>query len=251
MAFAPFVTTYTPEPTRPASGPQPGALSLMDWVIAEWDDADAHDDADPHNLGIFVPRDICHNLWPHWSCIGSQHARGAALDVGFPDVGEGGHPEGWKYAHWLVANHAVLGVQEGIYARRRWTNQTLRWSDYHGPSPHLDHVHAALNASGARYLTRARIESVAPRPPAPTPAPPVAAAYQEDQAMFFQAPGGSYIMLNDGKLTQISHQDATTAEAKLLKDLLLQVPEECRHITKVGAAYWKVLTTAYTLVKLD
>lgn len=197
MAFNPFPTNYVPEPTRPASGPTPGALALMAWTLGNWDAADARDDADPFNLGIFNPRDVCGNPWPHWSCVGSQHARGAAGDVGYPNVGPAGHPEGWKYARWLVANAATLGIQEVIYAGQRWTNQTRRWEPYHGRDDHTGHVHWALNGSGARYLTSARIASVAPFP---APVIPPALVLGDDELMVLrriESPKHSVLVVTD------------------------------------------------------
>lgn len=170
-----YPATYTPAPSRPASGPQPGTLSLQRWILDLWDAADAVDDQDPTNLGICNPRDVCGNLWPNWDCSGSQHARGAAGDDGFPVDRQrwpSGHPEGTKLARWLVANHRALGIQEVIWAGKRWTNQTLEWRPYTGRSDHFDHVHWAQNSAGAAGLTVAQIEAVAPKPtPAPTPEP--------------------------------------------------------------------------------
>lgn len=165
-----FAVVYTAEPTRPSGGPQPGAIVLMNWTLAKWDAADGIDDVDPGNDGIYNPRDICGYLWPDWHCTGSQHAAGRAGDVRFPVVRPGGHPEGWKYARWLVANHAVLGIQEVIWAGQRWTNKTFTWKSYSGRSDHFDHVHWCLNAAAADDLTVAIIESVAPNS-APTPDP--------------------------------------------------------------------------------
>lgn len=177
MAFAPFAGTYTAEPRRPSGGPQPGAVALLDWLCDESPWADEFT-----SLGIYSPRDICGNFWPDWRCTGSQHARGAAGDAGCRVVRPGGLVEGWEAANWLVRNAAILGVQEVIFAGQRWDNQTRRWKVYTGRSDHYDHVHFALNASGARYLTRARILSVAPGAPAPapTPIPPL-----EDDVFFY------------------------------------------------------------------
>lgn len=164
-----YLARYTPEPTKPAKGPQPGTVRLTNWTIASWDAADKIDNVDPVSWGIFVPRDICGNLWPDWRCVGSQHARGAASDIKFPVVRPGGHPEGWKYARWLVKNYRHLGIQEVIWAGQRWTNQTLEWRPYDGRSDHFDHVHWAQSASPALRLTYEEIVAVAPRPPGTPP----------------------------------------------------------------------------------
>lgn len=166
-----YAALYTPEPSRPASGPQPGTLTLQRWIIDNWDATDGVDDTDPTNLGIYNPRDVCGNPWTgpgSWTCAGSQHARGAAGDDGFPRDKHRwptGHPEGTKLAHWLVAHHHQLGIQEVIWAGHRWTNQTLQWRTYNGRSDHYDHVHWAQTSTAARALTLADITAVAPHPP--------------------------------------------------------------------------------------
>jgi hypothetical protein len=155
-AFAPI---YTPEPTRCSGGPTPGALNLQDWICnrSPWRAAVT-------NLGIYNCRTIA------GSRRLSSHASGRAGDSGVRII-PGGHPAGHELARWLVANAAVLGVQEVIWNRQRWDNQTRRWRPYTGVSPHLDHVHWALNTHGGRHLTEVRILSVAPRPAPPEPAP--------------------------------------------------------------------------------
>lgn len=200
MAYAAFATTYTTEPSRPSGGPQPGAIALMDWTLTNWDKADGFDNTDPVNYGIYAPRDICGNYWPRWKCTGSQHARGAAGDVGYPKDRRkwpSGHPEGTKYAAWLTRNYAILGVQEVIWAGRRWDNQRRVWRSYSGASDHFDHVHWSLNASGARYLTAGRINSVAPKPPAPPPPPPSPPLTTEDRMFFAKKKGTTEVFLFD------------------------------------------------------
>lgn len=163
----PYAAFYTPEPTRPASGPQPGTVALQTFICEESEWA-----ADFHDLGIYNPRDICGNLWPDWECVGSQHARGAAGDDGHRVV-VGGNLAAAALAKWLVKYAADFGIQEVITERRRWNNQSKRWAAYSGRSPHLDHVHWAQNSSGARYLTLDKIRALVtpPEPPAPAPEP--------------------------------------------------------------------------------
>lgn len=160
-----FPVIYTPEPTRPAGGPQPGAKHLLAFGVGEFDALVDLDELG--SLGIYNPRDVCGNLWPDWECVGSQHARGAALDVGVPVDRRRwphGHPEGWRWALFLMRRHRGLGVQEVIFAARRWTNRLgiippQEWATYHGRSDHFDHVHSALNAPAAAGLTPAMIRA--------------------------------------------------------------------------------------------
>lgn len=157
VVFAPFVASYTPEPTRCSGGARTGTLLLQDWICDASPWASALTD-----LGVYACRDIYGGWCPDCNRNHlSPHASGRSGDSGCRVI-RGGNPAGTALANWLVANHQVLGIQEVIWNRRRWTNQTLAWHDYGGVSPHVDHVHWSLNESGARYLTTARIESVAP-----------------------------------------------------------------------------------------
>lgn len=162
MAYAPYPLTYTPEPTVCAGGPQAGTKILQAWICSSspWK-------ATFSDLGIFACRDIYGDWCPGCNHAAlSSHASGRAGDSGCPVVA-GGHPHGHALAAWLVKNHKILGIQEVIWARRRWTNQTQTWRDYDGVSPHLDHVHWSQNSTGARYTTLGRIQSVAPTTTAP------------------------------------------------------------------------------------
>lgn len=145
-----YATVYTKEPARPSGGPLPGTVRLQRFLVDEFDGT---------NLGIYNPRDVCGNQWPDWECVGSQHARGAAGDIGFPVVRPEGHADGRRLAAHLVEHHRQLGVQEVIFSARRWTNQTGTWKPYTGRSDHFDHVHYALTADAAVNLTAAEIEA--------------------------------------------------------------------------------------------
>lgn len=153
-----FPRTYTPEPSRPSGGPRPGTRVLLTYLVGEWDDANYKDES--QSLGIYNPRDVCGNQWPDWECPGSQHARGAAGDASLPVVRPRGHPEGHRMAAWLTEHHLDLGVQEVIWAGRRWTNQTGYWAAYGGRSDHFDHVHFAQNDAGADGLTLEMIRQI-------------------------------------------------------------------------------------------
>lgn len=179
-----FPVVYTPEPTRPGGRAQPGTVALLSFLIGTFDLAVMGDEI--HSLGIYNPRDIAGNPWPHWTKIGSQHARGAAGDAGVPTVRPKGHPEGHRVAAWLVLWHAQLGVQEVIWAGRRWHNRLgvipwEQWPHYEGRSDHFDHVHFAQTAQAATELTLDMILAVWEQHPAP-PDP----NDQEDEMELFQ-----------------------------------------------------------------
>jgi hypothetical protein len=161
-----FPVVYTREPTKPSGGPRPGTRILLGFIIDTFDAA-VHGD-EISNLGIYNPRDVRGNPWPKWKATGSQHARGAAGDAGVPVQRPHGHPEGHRLANWLVAHHAALGVQEVIWAGRRWDNQTQRWARYDGRSDHFDHVHFAQTAQAADELTLAQVLAVWNSHPAPS-----------------------------------------------------------------------------------
>lgn len=149
-----YAATYTKEPHRPSGGPLPGTIRLQRFLVDEFNGQD---------LGIYVPRDVCGNYWPDWKCSGSQHARGAAGDIGFPTTRPNGHPTGHRLASHLTIHHRELGIQEVIWAGRRWTNQTRVWKPYTGRSDHFDHVHYAQTADAAVNLTAAEIEATFPQ----------------------------------------------------------------------------------------
>lgn len=156
-----YAATYTREPSQPSGGPLPGTVRLQRALTQHFHGSD---------LGIYNPRDVCGNPWPGWKCAGSQHARGAAGDVGYPILRPDGHPDGTALARFLTTNHRQLGVQEVIWAGRRWTNQTLGWRNYDGRSDHYDHVHYTLTADAAVRLTTAQIETCL-TPPEPVNVP--------------------------------------------------------------------------------
>lgn len=160
MVFAPFAPTYTPEPTRCSStGARSGTIVLQAWACEESPWA-----PDLWDVGIFACRDVFGGWCPRCNYAHlSAHASGRSGDSGHNIIDNHSHPSGLAYAAWLVANAAVLGIQEVISNRRRWDNQSKAWKTYSGVSPHIDHVHWTLNESGARYLTLDRILSVAPQ----------------------------------------------------------------------------------------
>lgn len=156
----PYAPVYTPEPTRPSGGPQPGSRILYDAIDDVYFPATV-------GLGIYNPRDICGNLWPHWRCKGSQHAAGRAGDHGVP-LTAAGRTLGTNACLWLTTNSRALGIQECIFYERRWTNQTRVWQRYSGRDDHRTHLHWAQTAVAAATLSRAQVEAVAPsRPPTP------------------------------------------------------------------------------------
>ena len=131
--------------TGPKGGPQPGAIALMKWALARYNNAS--------NLGIYNPRRV-RGSSTSWSI----HADGRAIDVGFPVV-EGGHPQGNELADLIVKRYTDFGVQQVIWNRRIWTVGRGPWRRYTGTSPHTDHVHIELAWPAATGLTVAEIEA--------------------------------------------------------------------------------------------
>ena len=224
----PYAALYTPEPTRPAGGPQPGTMTLQSWICIESEWAD-----DFTSLGIYSPRDICGNDWPDWECVGSQHAAGRAADDGHPVVA-GGSPVAAELAKWLVKFSADLGIQEVITERRRWNNQTKRWAAYSGRSPHLDHVHWAQNAAGARYLTRAKILALVGSPAPPDePNPPAQPAPPQE-----------------GTTMEIWHCTANGQRYAVMPDGLVRLTVAETNVLLYGGAHLQVIPTVALLDKL-
>ena len=223
MAFAPFLPVYTPEPSRCASGVQPGTAALQEWITEDSPWA-----AHLTDLGTFNCRKIAGtNRW-------SSHASGRAGDSGVRVMATG-HPAGHALAAWLVKNAGMLGVQEVIWNRRRWDNQSRRWRAYTGVSPHLDHVHWAQNTSGARHTTTARIKSVAPNATPPTPEDPFMALTTAEQKELLtntrmilgrqsiqvvRRAGGKKVYLRDGGwLVYLAPDQAHSVVGKMLVSL--------------------------------
>lgn len=239
MAFAPFTPSYTPEPTSCSpTGAKTGTRILQDWICDDSPWASSFTD-----LGIFACRDIFGGWCPNCDLDNlSAHASGRAGDSGCKVI-TGGNPAGAALANWLVANADILGIQEVIWNRRRWTNQTRQWRTYNGVSPHLDHVHWTQNASGARYLTLARIRSVAPHPAIST-----ITHHDEETTMLYQAPGGSVLLLRGEKLVQIHGPTPTTADKTQLAAVQKALPPEARNIIKCNVKFWGRLQAAYTVI---
>ena len=123
---------------KPSGGPQPGAVHLMDWCLANVPTAT--------NLGIYNNRSV------RGGSGLSLHAEGRALDVGFP-AKVGGTAEGWALAELLLTHHPDLGIQTLIYARKIWSTTRGGWRAYGGTAAHNEHIHVELNRRAARELT--------------------------------------------------------------------------------------------------
>lgn len=142
-----FPVVYQPA-TRDSGGPTPGARALMAAILRIAPPAT--------NLGIYNPRPQRGSTAP------SVHEEGRALDVGYPDRGLTGDPNGNRLANELVRLHEDLGVQCVIYCRRIWSTARLAdgWRPYGGKDPHTGHLHIELNRAAAVSLTTATINRV-------------------------------------------------------------------------------------------
>lgn len=134
--------------STPTRGPQPGAIALRDWVLANYPDLTS--------LGIYNNRPV------RGGASLSTHAEGRAIDIGTPSETaptETARATGRVLAALLIEHHAALGVQQIIFDRRLWRNTRASggWSGYHGTNPHRGHLHIELTRQAARYLTRQQI----------------------------------------------------------------------------------------------
>lgn len=177
------------DPTGPPSGgPRPGTVALGEAVLFLYPGVT--------NVGIYNPRDVCGNPWPHYRCGPSVHSKGAAIDFGVPNRARGD-----LLAHDLIGHHPDLGIAEVIWWERRWTKQ-LGWRPYHGRSPHKDHVHASQSADAAARLTRGEA-LMALR--GASPDKPVAVAPRWDPPLrpivdAVERPGGAVAVAADGSV---------------------------------------------------
>lgn len=135
----------TPVTGPPSGGARKGALALMTYVVNRWGVL---------NSGIYNPRDVCGNPWPHTSCRLSAHLEGRACDFGIRPFGD---PKGTQIAAWLIENRYILGVEEIIWDRRMWRANSPWWVPYRGRSDHRDHVHVTLSPGKADSLTLAAL----------------------------------------------------------------------------------------------
>lgn len=142
-----------------APGPTPGVLALKDSILFLGSQNHLF------SKGTYNPRPVRNSTYPsvHWS--------GRAWDLGVLDEPLSGrwnldgsdsdsfvayqtsvfHCQLW--VNFLVANYDI-GVQQIIWYRNIWNNNTLRWNPYNGGAgPHLDHAHIEINYWGANNIT--------------------------------------------------------------------------------------------------
>lgn len=205
-----YAVVYTKEPTQPSGGPLPGTIRLQRRLVDEFGGAD---------LGIYAPRDICGHYWPDWECVGSQHARGAAGDVGFPVLRPNGHPTGHRLANHLVDHYRQLGVQEVIWAGRRWTNIDRSWRTYDNPrSDHFDHVHYSLTSAASVNLSDAEIDgtfqTAQPAPPPPSEFELPIYAITDQPGKFFQVMPDGLVRLTAEEAYILGAQGVNTIKIK-------------------------------------
>ncbi|MDO8119824.1 hypothetical protein Q6346_00680 [Isoptericola sp. b490] len=94
----------------------------------------------------------------------SEHKEGRAFDWAVSVDVPAQKAAGDAFVQWLTAvgpdgkvgyNARQLGVMYIIWNRHIWLNTSAdaAWRDYHGPSPHTDHVHVSLTWAGAYERT--------------------------------------------------------------------------------------------------
>lgn len=130
--------------STPTSGPQPGAINLRDWILANYPNLG--------NLGIYNNRSV------RGGASLSTHAEGRAIDIGTPSETaptETARATGSVLADLLIRHHAALGVQQIIFDRGLWRNTraSIGWRPYAGKNPHRGHLHIELTRAAARGLT--------------------------------------------------------------------------------------------------
>lgn len=152
--------------TTPTKGPQPGAVALRDWILANYSQLG--------DLGIYNNRSV------RGGQSLSTHAEGRAIDIGTPSE-TAPTPEarndGRNLRRHLIAHHAELGVQLIIFDRLVWSavrhDEGLR--PYRGSNPHRGHLHIELNRAAAVALTPSMILDALGAPMPPTPDPKIVA----------------------------------------------------------------------------
>lgn len=155
-------------------GPEPGALALLAWLLAN--------DPDGASLGIYNCRPV------RGSQTTSTHGEGRAVDWKQPQTKSGNAVvAGYRLLAQIAEHGAELGVQCIIYGHNGKKATPTIWSavspdgrPYNGAHPHMDHIHIELTRAAAAKLTLATVHSILGgnlRPPAgddetPAPTPP-------------------------------------------------------------------------------
>lgn len=83
----------------------------------------------------------------------SLHSEGRAVDIGFPVVNGGAHPQGHQLLDVLLENAWGLGLQAIIWDRRWYSAYHPLGRYYDGVNPHVDHLHIEQAWNGARTLS--------------------------------------------------------------------------------------------------
>lgn len=146
--------------SRCTSGPQPGAVALMNWVLEHYEKRGAA------NLGIYSCRPV--RGGEAWSL----HSEGRALDIKLPLGPDGKGTElGHRLVRRLRGDGERLGIQCMIYDRRIWSAKSPDGNgrEYTGAAPHYDHIHLELNWRGARELDPQQVARILGGKPARTP----------------------------------------------------------------------------------
>ncbi|HYO86336.1 MAG TPA: peptidoglycan-binding protein [Dermatophilaceae bacterium] len=120
---------------------KPGAVALGDLLLASY------------RTGSYGVSRLCHLDGT------SEHLEGRALDWMLSAANPAQHAVATSALAWLTdnsgANARRLGVMYLIYNRKMWRayDPGRRWADYHGASPHTDHIHISLTWDGAMKRT--------------------------------------------------------------------------------------------------
>jgi hypothetical protein len=86
----------------------------------------------------------------------SVHGTGRAIDIMISPInGRANSTVGDPIANWLIQNADGIGIQYIIWNHVQWNGSRTgrKDRDYHGPNPHIDHIHVELNRDGAARIT--------------------------------------------------------------------------------------------------
>lgn len=130
---------------RNITGPQPGVQAFADAVMLKLGPTRGLT-----NLGIYNRRTIRGRSGPLTPLNASLHAVGRAWDAGVPkgDAGKNLGDELWTRTIG-VAQKGLVGVQEVIWQRRRWTPDK-GIQPYKGVDPHTGHLHISFTIDWAQ-----------------------------------------------------------------------------------------------------
>lgn len=154
MAFPRFSTAYVSARSC-TGGPRAGTMVLYQWLFVKIGELQ---NAQAVKSGVYNCRNIGGTSRKSIHSEGRAGDNGIRTAAGMWPTSKIDEPGMDLLMEFLTAQAARLGIQEVIYARRRWT-ASKGWVRYNGQSPHNDHAHWSQTVRASHELTREMVEA--------------------------------------------------------------------------------------------